>query len=143
MFKKEMQLVVFRLGTEEYAVDIYQVQEINRLLNITRVPRAPDFVEGVINLRGTVIPVLNLHRRLGLSLRAATDQTRIVILKAGDILAGVIVDEVNEVIRIGEDQVEEASNLTSAAETNLIMGVGKLGERLIILLNVEKILNLS
>lgn len=137
---RELQLVAFNLGAEEYAIDILSVQEINRLLPITRIPNAPDHVEGVVNLRGNVIPVLDLHKRLKLPERVNTEQTRIIILKAGENTAGVIVDGVTEVLKLDREAIEEAGGITTAAEVDFLLGVGKLGERLIILLNLEKVL---
>lgn len=137
---REIQLVAFNLGAEEYAIDILSVQEINRVLPITRIPNAPSFVEGVINLRGNVIPVLDLHKRLELPARSNTEQTRIIILKEGEIVAGIIVDGVTEVLKINRDQIEEAANITTSVDAEFLMGVGKLSDRLIILLNLEKVL---
>ena len=140
---RELQLVAFNLGAEEYAIDILSVQEINRLLPITRIPNAPDHVEGVINLRGNVIPVLDLHKRLKLPDRVNTEQTRIIILKAGENTAGVIVDGVTEVLKLDREAIEEAGGITTtAAEGDFLLGVGKIGERLIILLNLEKVLTI-
>lgn len=137
---QEIQLVAFNLGLEEYAIDILSVQEINRILPITRIPNAPHFVEGVINLRGNVIPVLDLNKRLGLPARSDTEQTRIIILKVNEIIAGIIVDGVTEVLKLDQNQIEEAANITTSVDTDFLLGVGKLSDRLIILLNLEKVL---
>ena len=94
MQRKERQLVVFNLGQEEYGVDILQVKEIKRLTEITRVPNAPDHVEGVINLRGNIIPVVDLHKRFELGTVEATDESRIVIVNVQDITVGITVDAV-------------------------------------------------
>lgn len=137
---QEIQLVAFNLGMEEYAIDILSVQEINRILPITRIPNAPNFVVGVINLRGNVIPVIDLHKRLNLQLQSDSEQTRIIILKVGEMIAGIIVDGVTEVLKLDREQIEEAANIATSVDNEFLMGVGKLEDRLIILLNLEKVL---
>ncbi|NPV25944.1 MAG: chemotaxis protein CheW [Firmicutes bacterium] len=143
VYGQELQLVAFILGTEEYAADILLVQEINRLLKITRVPKAPEFIEGVINLRGNVIPVFDLHKRLDLGKRKDTDRTRIIIVQVNDIRAGLIVDGVTEVLRLKADQVELPSTLDSTVALDFIAGVGKLNDRLLMLLKIDKVLGLE
>lgn len=135
----ELQVVAFVLGKEEYAVDILAVQEINKLPQITRVPRAPHYIEGVINLRGNVIPVLNLHKRFGLGDQGITEETRIIVFEHNDITAGIIVDQVTEVSLIKAADIEETSRVYSSIDAELIRGVGKLDDRLLILLNLEKL----
>ncbi|NPV92028.1 MAG: purine-binding chemotaxis protein CheW [Firmicutes bacterium] len=137
---QEIQLVAFNLGAEEYAIDILSVQEINRVLPITRIPNAPHYVVGVINLRGNVIPVIDLHQRLNIQTQENTEQTRIIILKVGEMVAGIIVDGVTEVLKLEGEQIEEASNIATSVDNEFLLGVGKLEERLIILLNLEKVL---
>ncbi|WP_153726602.1 chemotaxis protein CheW [Heliorestis convoluta] len=136
----ESQLVAFMLDGEEYAVNIHYVQEINRLLTITRVPKAPFYVEGVINLRGNVVPVIDLRKRFSLPPRETTDRTRIIIVKVKDITVGVIVDGVSEVISLPNDNIEPPPGLQSSLDQDYIYGVGKIEERLLILINIEKIL---
>ena len=137
---QEIQLVAFNLGAEEYAIDILSVQEINRILPITRIPNAPHYVVGVINLRGNVIPVIDLHKRLNIQLQDNSEQTRIIILKVGEMIAGIIVDGVTEVLKLDHGQIEEASNIATSVDNEFLLGVGKLEGRLIILLNLEKVL---
>ncbi|ABZ84804.1 purine-binding chemotaxis protein chew [Heliomicrobium modesticaldum Ice1] len=139
----ERQLVAFTLAGEEYAVDIHYVQEIDRLLNITRVPKAPFYVEGVINLRGNVVPVIDLRKRFALPPRETTDRTRIIIVKVKEITVGIIVDGVSEVTRIPSTAVEPPPGLCGSVDLDFIHGVGKLGERLLILVNLEKVIDLA
>ncbi|KAB2954377.1 chemotaxis protein CheW [Heliorestis acidaminivorans] len=139
-FYDESQLVAFTLDGEEYAINIHYVQEINRLLNITRVPKAPFYVEGVINLRGNVVPVIDLRKRFSLSPRETTDRTRIIIVKVKDITVGIIVDGVSEVIGLANGNIEPPPGLQGSLEQEFIYGVGKIDERLLILINIEKVL---
>jgi len=139
----EMQVVAFRLDNEEYAVDILAVQEIIRPTAITRVPKAPAFVKGVINLRGNVVPVINLRKRFGINKEDLTDNNaRIIILNIDEIKIGITVDSVTEVIRIGSEDIEEP-NLIESIDKKFVEGVGKYDDRLLILLNLEEILELA
>lgn len=140
---QELQLVAFIMGQEEYAADILMVQEINRLLKITRVPHAPDFIAGVINLRGNVIPVVDLHKRFNLGQWQDTDQTRIIIVQVNGVRAGIIVDGVTEVLRLSASQVEPPVGMSGTVGIDYVAGVGKLEERLLILLNLDKVLGLA
>ena len=134
-----LQLVGFRLQGEEYGLDILEVQEIIRMQNLTRVPNAPDFVEGVINLRGKVIPVVGLRKRFGLPPHEKTKDSRIVVVELkGDVL-GFEVDSVSEVLRIPADTVEPAPRL-SMRNNEYISGVGKLEGRLLLLLDVNRLM---
>ncbi len=142
--KKEVfQLVTFRLGNEEFSLDILKVQEIIRHMELTRVPRTPDFVDGVINLRGRVIPVLDLRKRFGLPSEDKTNETRIIVVDVDDRTVGLKVDAVSEVLRIPSDTVEPPPAIVTGAESEYIKGVGKLDGRLLILLDVAKILSRS
>lgn len=138
-----LQLVTFRLGNEEFSLDILRVQEIIRHMELTRVPRTPDFVEGVINLRGRVIPVLDLRKRFGLPECEKTHETRIIVVDVDDKTVGFKVDAVSEVLRIPADTVEPPPSLVTTIESDYIKGVGKLDGRLLILLDVAKILSRS
>ena len=139
--KETLQLVSFKLGEEEFGVDILQVQEIIRMQNITRVPNAPHFVEGVINLRGKVIPVIDLRKRFDLGDHERDKNTRIVVVKIDDVVVGLIVDEVSEVLRIPADTVEPPPPIVAGIESDFIRGVGKLEGRLLILLDLNRILS--
>ena len=135
-----LQLVTFNLGNEEYAVDILKVQEINRMAGITSLPNAPSYVEGVINLRGKVIPVINLRKRFGLDSKEMDSHSRIMVVDVGTTI-GLIVDSVSEVLRLSSDTVEPPPPMTASnGSSEYIKGVGKLEDRLLILLDIEKLL---
>jgi purine-binding chemotaxis protein CheW len=136
------QLVTFRLGEEEYGVDILKVHEIDRMMDITEVPNAPSCIEGVINLRGKVIPVINLRKKFGLPPREADERTKIVVVDIGT-SAGMIVDSVSEVLRISSDIIEPPPAMAAGAGSEFILGVGKLKDRLLILLDIEKLLGVG
>lgn len=136
----ERQLVVFELGAELYGVEISRVHEIIRLQTITRVPRSPSFVEGVINLRGRVIPVVDLRRRFGLPTAEHTRATRIVVVEIGDQVVGVIVDAVSEVLHVSDATIEPPSPVVTGVESDYIHGIAKLPERLVILLDLDRVL---
>lgn len=139
---EELQLVAFKIDQEEFAVNILLVKEIEKIIHITRVPKAPDAIKGVINLRGEVIPVIDLRRRLGLVNKEIEEQNKIVIIRVNDIAAGIIVDSVSEVVRLSNSQIEVSPNLISSVEQEYIDGIGKLNDRLLILLNIDKIIDL-
>jgi purine-binding chemotaxis protein CheW len=136
----ERQLVVFQLGAEFYGVDIARVHEIIRLQTVTRVPRAPTFVEGVINLRGKVIPVVDLRRRFGLPTADHTRASRIVVVDLGDQVVGVVVDGVSEVLRVNGAAVEPPSPVVAGIDSEYIHGIAKLNDRLVILLELDRVL---
>jgi purine-binding chemotaxis protein CheW len=136
----ERQLVVFQLGAEFYGVDIARVHEIIRLQAVTRVPRAPAFVEGVINLRGKVIPVVDLRRRFGLPTAEHTRASRIVVVEIGDQVVGVVVDGVSEVLRVNGATVEPPSPVVAGIDSEYIHAIAKLDDRLVILLDLDRVL---
>jgi purine-binding chemotaxis protein CheW len=133
-------LVSFKIGAEEFGVDILKVQEINKMTQITKVPNAPDFVEGVINLRGRVIPIIDLRTRLGLEKIDHTKDTRIIVVELDGKTVGFIVDAVNEVLRIPANITEKPPELVAGIDADYITAVGKLEDRLLILLDLNKIL---
>ncbi len=135
----EIQLVIFKLGREEYGVSILQVQEIKRITEITRVPHTPEYIKGVINLRGSVLPVLDLKRRLNLPQEQSTEHTRIIIVKVQEISVGMIVDAVSEVMTINQENIDSPDVVAGSVSANYLSGVGKLEDRLLILLNLEEI----
>ncbi len=132
-----LQLVSFQLGPEEYAIDILGVQEIIRLVEITHVPNAPHFVEGVLNLRGKVIPIINFRTRLGLPSVEPTKDTRIIVVEVAHLILGFIVDSVEEVMRLPADMIEPPPSSGQGAAENYHKGVGRIEGRLLILLNLE------
>ncbi|MCL4428332.1 MAG: chemotaxis protein CheW [Deltaproteobacteria bacterium] len=134
-----VQLVTFKLGNEEFALDILKVQEINRMVEITKVPKAPDFVEGVINLRGRVIPIVDIRKKFHLNIKEATKETRIIVVNIMNKTIGLIVDSVSEVLRINSSTIQPPPPLIAGLDSDYIKGVGKLDERLIILLDIDKI----
>jgi purine-binding chemotaxis protein CheW len=137
----EQQVVVFQLGSESYGIDIARVQEIKAMSPITAVPRAADFIEGVINLRGQITPVVNLHTRFGMEKAPVTKDTRIIVVNMEGDWVGLIVDSVSEVIRIAEDTVETPSELVASVDADFIRGIAKVSEeRLVILLDLDRML---
>jgi purine-binding chemotaxis protein CheW len=134
-----LQLVSFNLGNEEYAVDILSVQEINRMVEITSIPNAPSYVEGVINLRGKVIPVVNLRKKFGLDAKEIDSHSRIMVVDVGTTI-GLIVDSVSQVLRISPDTVEPPPQMADNGSSKYILGVGKLEDRLLILLDIRSLL---
>ena len=135
-----LQLVTFTLKDEEYAVNILKVQEINRIVEVTEVPNSPHYVEGVINLRGKVIPVINLRKKFGFEEKPTDDTTRIIIMDVNGITKGIVVDSVSEVLRIPSNIVETAPPLASEIISMYIQGIAKFEERLIILIDVDKLI---
>jgi len=135
-----LQLVSFKIGKEEFGVDILKVQEINKIVPITKVPNSPSYVEGVINLRGRVIPIIDLRARLGLERIGHTKDTRIIVVELSCKTVGFIVDSVNEVLRIPVSITEQPPELVTGVNSDYITAVGKLDDRLLILLDLEKVL---
>jgi purine-binding chemotaxis protein CheW len=139
----EVQLVVFKLGREEYSVSILQVQEIKRITDITRVPHTPDYIKGVINLRGSVLPVIDLKKRLNLPQQVVTEDTRIIIVKVDELSVGMIVDAVSEVMTINQENIDSPDVVAGSVAASYLSGVGKLENRLLILLNLEEIIGIG
>jgi purine-binding chemotaxis protein CheW len=136
---QQLQLVTFGLGEEEFAVDILAVQEINRMMALTRVPQSPPEVEGVINLRGKIIPVIDLRKRFGLTPSEQSEHSRIIVVEVHSRVLGFIVDRVSEVLRISSKIVEPAPTMVCSVDSDFIAGVGKLPDRLLILLDLSKL----
>jgi len=136
-----LQLVSFKIGTEEFGVDILNVQEIIKIVQITKVPNSPVFVEGVINLRGKVIPVIDLRTRLGLQKLEHDKDTRIIVVELSKSTIGFIVDAVNEVLRIPISITEAPPEIVAGVDSEFIKSVGKLDDRLLILIDLNKILH--
>lgn len=135
-----LQLVSFHVGGEEFGLEILKVQEIIRVQQLTRVPNSPDFMDGVINLRGKVIPVVSLRKVFGLDGLDHDKQTRIVVVEVKGTVLGFIVDSVSEVLRIPADTVEPPPRL-SKVKREYVSGVGKLDNRLLILLDVDRLMS--
>lgn len=135
------QLISFTVGSEEYGLEIGRVKEVIRTPEITRLPKAPSFVKGIINLRGDVIPVVDLRDKFGFAASENSGKTRIIVVDVGGRLIGLIVDAASQVIAIPADQIEPPPPLAGGLPRELIVGVGKLGDRLIILLNIDSVLS--
>jgi purine-binding chemotaxis protein CheW len=136
----ERQIAIFELVGETYGLDISAVHEIIRMQPITRVPKAPSFVEGVINLRGKVIPVIDMGKRFGLETPDRTKNNRIVVVDINGITIGIIVDAVTEVLRIPNESIEPASSIICTGDAHFLQGIAKLGDRMVMLLDLDKVL---
>jgi purine-binding chemotaxis protein CheW len=136
---EELQLVIFRLAKEEYCLPITKVQEINRLVPKTKLPQTPSFMEGIINLRGRIIPVIDLRKRFSLPVDGQSEDNRIIIVEVNGQTVGIIVDAVTEVVRLAGASVEPPPP-AFILDAQYIHGVGKLDERLLILLDIDKVL---
>ncbi|WP_052487455.1 chemotaxis protein CheW [Gordoniibacillus kamchatkensis] len=142
----EEHLVTFKIGTEEYGIKIKEVQEINRMTEVTKIPRAPYYIDGIVNLRGNIIPALDLRKFFGLTEKEMTDATRIIIVDYGGVKTGIVVDAVSEVLRFERALIEIPPDiLSNGVESDYVEGVGKLndGKRMILILNLDKILKIQ
>jgi len=140
---EEQQLVVFELSGESYGVEIGAVNTIIRMQPITHVPRAPEFVKGVINLRGSIVPVIDLRTRFGLAGFEETKASRIVVVETESGLMGMIVDAVTETLSLPTSAIEPPSSIVTSADSRYLRGVAKADDRLLILLDLERILTAS
>jgi purine-binding chemotaxis protein CheW len=133
----ELQIVVCELADEHYGLDIAKVYEIIRNQPITPVPRAPEFVKGVINLRGRIIPVVDLRHRFGMPEAVPTKETRIVVAESSGTRVGLVVDSVSEVLLLALDSVERTPEVAAGADAEYMRGIAKLGDRLVLLLGLD------
>lgn len=140
---QEKQLVVFKLFKEEFAVEITQVREIIKPPNITKLPHLSEFVEGVTNIRGDIVPVVSLRKRFGITEEGATGETRVIIVDLHENRVGFVVDAVTEVLRLPQSAIEPPPKTFAGLKADYLNGVGKLDDRLIILLDVNHILSSS
>jgi purine-binding chemotaxis protein CheW len=139
---EELKVIVFTLAHEEYGIEVDKVRTIERLVPITRVPKTPAFVKGVINLRGIVIPVIDLRGRFGLPETELTENSRIVIVAAEELEVGFIVDSANDVMDVMSDAIENPSEVLGGIKAKYLSGVAKIGDnRLLILLNLAEVLS--
>lgn len=138
--QNEIQLVVFKLGAEEFGVDISQVREIIKTVDITRMPDTPEFVEGVINLRGAITLVMDLRKKLGITSEDFDKDARIVIIELESNIIGMMVDSVAEVLRISSKDIDTETMNASQIGAEYIRGVGKLEDRILILLDLRRVL---
>jgi purine-binding chemotaxis protein CheW len=136
--------LTFQLGGEIYGIELLNVQEIIGMMAVTHVPRTPDFFRGIINLRGKVIPVIELRRKFGMEIKAETERSCIVVVQVAwsgtSVVMGLLVDEVSEVLTIAADQIENPPSFGSGINTEFILGIGKLGQKVVMLLGVDKVL---
>ena len=137
-----IQVVAFKLRNEEYGVSILSVQEIRNLTDITRVPFSADFIKGVINLRGSVLPVIDLKQRLGIADTPYTENTRIVTVNVDDLHVGMLVDAVTEVLTIDKKPIDTKKAINNRENTHFLSGIGNVDGRLIIMLNLEEIIGM-
>ena len=137
------QYLAFRLEREEYALDICSINEIIKVREFTDVPRTPGFILGIISLRGVVVPVFDLMARLRLGEAAITGSSRIVICQQGDLVVGLLVDSISQVIRIEDDRIEPPPAVLSGLDRDLMKGVGRYQGRMLILLNIENVLDVE
>lgn len=133
--------LTFFLGEEEYGLEILKVQEIIGLMSITRVPRTPVFVRGVINLRGKVIPIVDLRSKFEMEAVEDTDQTCIIVVQTQGVQFGVVVDRVSEVVDLEDAHIEEAPEFGTEIDTDYILGMGKTGSRVRILVDIDRVLS--
>ncbi|MEK4522571.1 chemotaxis protein CheW [Psychrobacillus sp. FSL W7-1457] len=138
---ENLKVVVFQLADKEYVIPVSQVQGIEKLIHITRVPKTPSFVKGVINLRGVVTPIIDLKSRFGLGESNLNDSSRIIIISLEDMNVGVIVDSANDVLDISKDSIEPQPEVVGGLEQDFIAGVTKIDKRLLILLHLDLVLN--
>ncbi len=132
--------LTFVLAREEYGLEILKVREIIGMMEITAIPRTPDFVKGVINLRGKVIPVIDLRRKFEMPAADATDQTCVIVVDVGAVEMGIIVDKVSEVLAIAAEDIEPPPSFGVAVDTDFILGMGKANDRVTILLDISRVL---
>lgn len=137
----EKQLVIFDLGKEQFGIEIAAVEGIVKMQEITRIPYAPSYMEGITNLRGAVLPVMDLKKRFGLEPEEQTNETRIITVNMGSMKMGMIVSAVSEVLTIEDNVIEPTPPLVSSISTEFITGIAKINSRLVILLDLERVLN--
>ncbi|MEW6525413.1 MAG: chemotaxis protein CheW [Spirochaetota bacterium] len=135
-----LQLVSFKLDEIEYGIDILSVHEILRIPEITRLPNTPEYIKGVINLRGNVIPVVDIRLRFGMQQVTLTELSRIIVVEIGEKLVGLLVDNVHQVIRLSRSRIDEPHDLIEGISTEFISGIGRLQDRLIVILRLDNIL---
>ena len=133
--------LTFNLADEEYGIAILKVKEIIGMMPVTQVPKTPEFVKGVVNLRGKVIPVVDLRLKFSIPEAEHTEQTCIIVVQVDDVEMGIIVDEVREVLDIAAHAIEDAPSFGSSVETDFILGMGKADDRVTILLDISKVLD--
>jgi purine-binding chemotaxis protein CheW len=139
--------LTFKLADEEYGLEILKVQEIIQMQAVTRIPRTPDYVRGVINLRGKVIPVIDLRKKFSLDTIKDTEKTCIIVVqianKNSHVVMGIIIDAVKEVLNIKSENIEETPSFGTSVNTDFILGIGKVGSTVKMLLDIDKVLSIN
>lgn len=139
---EELKVIVFALGSEQYGIEVDKVKTIERIMPMTRVPKTPPFVKGVINLRGVVVPVIDLRGRFGLPESEFTNDSRIIIVSIGDLEVGMIVDAATDVVDVDEDTIVDPPEVVGGIKAKYLRGIAKLeDERLLVMLNLQEVLN--
>ncbi len=134
------QYLTFSLGDEEYAIDILKVQEIRGYDNVTRIANTPEFIKGVTNLRGVIVPIVDLRLKFNLAKAEYVDQTVVIVVNVGKRVVGIVVDGVSDVMTLSEDQIKPAPEFTLALSSDYLSGLASLEDRMLILVNIEKLL---
>lgn len=130
----------FRLGAEEYGIDILKVQEIRGYDAVTRIANTPDFLKGVINLRGTIVPIIDLRIKFGLGNPVYDEFTVVIILNVASRIVGVVVDSVSDVLTLTDEQMRPAPEFSAALDTQYVVGLGSIDDRMLILVDIEKLI---
>lgn len=136
----QLEALAFRLGKEEYGVDILKVQEIRGHDPITRIANAPDFIQGVVNLRGIIVPIVDLRRRFAIAVSANDHLSVVIVLNLAGRVVGMVVDSVSDVLQLGSDDIRPAPAMGSVFDTEFLLGLGTIDERMLILLDIERLL---
>ncbi len=140
--EKYRQLITFRLDDEEYGIETKKIRHIEEMMPYTRVPGAPDYIKGVINLRGEIVPLMSIRKRFGMEEKETDENTRIIILSSDNVTAGIIVDEVIGTLQIAEDDIESLFAHDSDTAAEFVSGAGKVNNRVITILNAERFLKI-
>jgi purine-binding chemotaxis protein CheW len=137
------EFLTFRLGAEEYGIDILKVQEIRGYENPTRIANAPEFIKGVINLRGTIVPIVDMRIKFGCGKAEYNAFTVVIILNVANRVVGIVVDSVSDVLELSSEQVKPAPELSSVVDSSYILGLGSVAERMLILVEIEALMSAS
>ncbi|KVP39992.1 chemotaxis protein CheW [Burkholderia ubonensis] len=137
---EERKFLVFKLGNEEYGIDILKTQEIRGYENVTHIVSMPDYIKGVINLRGDIVPIVDMRIRLNMSHAAYDSQTAVIILNVGRRVVGIVVDRVSDVLALSADQISPAPSFGLSMKTEYLMGLGTVEGRMLILVDIEKLM---
>jgi purine-binding chemotaxis protein CheW len=137
------QYLAFHLDDEEYALDIKQISEIIKVRDFTEIPRSPEYVLGIISLRGVVVPVFDLSCRLNLGAADMTTNSRIVVCQSGDLTVGLLVDNINQVVNLDKDEIEPPPGVLSGLDREMVLGIGRYQDRMVILLQLNHVLNVD